>query len=265
MVNRFQSGNSVCYRVMTTDFPNSDPPERDLPNRGENFEVLDPLPLRDRRTVRQGAGCLGGCMLLVLGLIAGVLLLGWIARVAISSGEGMAHRLASYLLGGKTTIDTSPAAVVQGIQRLSRLETVVYSLDKIVVGERQSNLLPNALAGDKLLLIAHGEVVAGVDLNGLKPSDVTVQGDHVSVRMPQPMVLSTRLDNAKTRVFSRETGLLVLADPDLETEARKAAESQIEQAAIADGILDKARVNAKASVETLLYGLGFHSVDVHSM
>ena len=249
---------------MTTDFPNPDSPERDWPNRGigPDREKGEPFRTQDRIPVRRGPGCLGGCLLLVLGLIAGVLLLGWVTRKAFSSGEGMAHRMANYLLGSTTTIDTSSAAVVQGIQRLSRLETVVYSLDKIVVGERQSNLLPNALAGDKLLLIAHGEVIAGVDLNGLKPSDVTVQGDHVSVRMPPPMVLSTRLDNAKTRVFSRDTGLLVLADPNLETETRKAAESQIEQAAIADGILDKARVNAKASVETLLYGLGFHSVDV---
>jgi len=217
----------------------------------------------DGDRIVRGPGCLGGCAALLLGLLAGVALMVLIGRMVLPAGEGMMHRIASFLVGRRTTIDVSSAAVVERIQRLSRLETVVYSLDKIVVGQRESNVLPNALVGDKLLLIAHGEVVAGIDLSGLKPGDVTVQGDHVSLRLPQPMVLSTRLDNEKTRVFSRVTGMLVMADPNLETEVRKAAESQIEQAAIQDGILDKAKSNAKANLETLLYGLGFRTVEIH--
>ena len=236
---------------------------------GDEFgeDVNEPVFLRGDgnrggdRIVR-GPGCLGGCAILLFGLLVGVVLMVMVGRMVLPAGEGMVHRIAQFLVGRRTTIDVSSAAVVERIQRLSRLETVVYSLDKIVVGQRESNVLPNALVGDKLLLIAHGEVVAGIDLSGLKPGDVTVQGDHVSLRLPQPIVLSTRLDNQKTRVFSRVTGMLVMADPNLETEVRKAAESQIEQAAIQDGILDKAKTNAKASLETLLYGLGFHSVEI---
>jgi len=216
----------------------------------------------DKDRIVRGPGCLGGCAALLLGLLVGVGLMVIAGRMVLPAGEGMMHRIASFLVGRRMTVDVSSAAVVERIQRLSRLETVVYSLDKIVVGQRESNVLPNALVGDKLLLIAHGEVVAGIDLSGLKPDDVTVQGDHVRLRLPQPIVLSTRLDNQKTRVFSRVTGMLVMADPNLETEVRKAAESQIEQAAIQDGILDKAKSNAKANLETLLYGLGFHSVEI---
>jgi hypothetical protein len=58
------------------------------------------------------------------------------------------------------------------------------------------------------------------------------------------------------------TGLLVAADPNLESEVRLAAEQQITQAALDDGILDKARANARTSVTALLYGLGFRTVDV---
>jgi hypothetical protein len=216
----------------------------------------------DRDRVARGPGCFGGCATLLLGLLVGVVLMVIVGRMVLPAGEGTFHRIAQFLVGRRTTIDVSSAAVVRRIQQLSRLETVVYSLDKIVVGQRESNVLPNALVGDKLLLIAHGEVVAGIDLSGLKPGDVSVDGDRVSLRLPQPMVLSTRLDNQKTRVFSRVTGMLVMADPNLETEVRKAAESQIEQAAIQDGILDKAKTNAKASLETLLYGLGFHTVEI---
>jgi hypothetical protein len=248
---------------MTTPWPDGDDQKREhlLEN---HLDDIHPEAGRTRlEPTRRGSGCLGGCVPLVLGVLLGVVLVVLIGRMMVPAGEGVLHRIASFLVGRKMTVDVSSAAVVERIQRLSRLETVVYSLDKIVVGQRESSVLPNALVGDKLLLIAHGEVVAGIDLSGLKPGDVTVNGDSVTLRLPNPMVLSTRLDNQKTQVFSRETGLLVTADPSLETEVRKAAEVQIEQAAIQDGILDKAKTNAKASLQTLLYGLGFHSVEIH--
>ena len=91
---------------------------------------------------------------------------------------------------------------------------------------------------------------------------MSVDGNHVLVRLPQAQVLSTRLDNAHTRVYSRNTGLLVEADPNLESEVRQAAEDQFTQAALADGVLDKARQNARASVSALLRGLGFQRVEV---
>jgi len=196
---------------------------------------------------------------LVVGIVLGFLLLSAFAHVARA---GLWNRFASYVTGRTTTIDVSSPAVVEKIRQLSRLETVVYSLDKIVEGERQSDYLPGFLAGDKLLLVAHGEVIAGVDLGQLKASDVSVKGDAVQVRLPAPQVLTTRIDNGRTRVYSRTTGLLVAADPNLESEVRLAAEQQIAQAALDDGILDKARQNARTSVTALLYGLGFRTVDV---
>jgi hypothetical protein len=80
--------------------------------------------------------------------------------------------------------------------------------------------------------------------------------------LPQPQILTTRIDNSRTRIYSRTTGLLVAPDPNLESQVRQAAEQQIGQAALDDGILDKARQNARISVTALLSGLGFHSVDV---
>ena len=196
---------------------------------------------------------------LAVGAVLGFLLLSGFAHVARA---GLWNRFASYVTGRSTTIDVSSPAVVEKIRQLSRLETVVYSLDKIVEGERQSAYLPDFLVGDKLLLIAHGEVIAGVDLAQLKPGDVFVKGDSVQVRLPAAQVFTTRIDNGGTRVYSRTTGLLVSADLHLESQVRLAAEQQIAQAALDDGILDKARANARTSVTALLYGLGFRTVDV---
>jgi|HubBroStandDraft_6_1064221.scaffolds.fasta_scaffold02175_11 hypothetical protein len=196
-------------------------------------------------------------------LLLGVLL-GWVLLSLFSHAAkvGVWNRLAAMMTGRSTRVDNSTPAVVEKIRQLSRLETVDYSIDKIVEGARQNPYLPNFLVGDKLLLVAHGDVIAGVDLSQLQAADVAVDGSHVLVRLPQAQVLSTRLDNAHTRVYSRTTGLLVEADPNLESEVRQAAEDQFTQAALADGVLDKARQNAKASVTALLRGLGFQQVEV---
>lgn len=196
---------------------------------------------------------------LAIGMLLGFLLFWTFGHL---TRTGLWSRFAGYVTGRKTSIDASSPSVVEKIRQLSRLETVVYSLDKIVGGERQSAYLPDFLAGDKLLLVAHGEVIAGVDLGQLKTSDVFVKGDAVQVRLPAPQVLAARIDNERTRIYSRTTGLFVPADPNLESEVRLTAEQEITQAALSDGILDKARQNARTSVTALLYGLGFHTVDV---
>ncbi|HEY1984150.1 MAG TPA: DUF4230 domain-containing protein [Terracidiphilus sp.] len=196
---------------------------------------------------------------LVLGAFFGYLLLSVCGHVAHA---GFWDRVSRIMTGRKTSIDVSSPSVVEKIRQLSRLETVDYSIDKIVEGNRDNPYLPSFLVGDKLMLVAHGEVIAGVDLSQLKPSDVTVSGAAVTVRLPQPQVLTTRVDNGRTRVYSRTTGLLVPADPNLESQVRLAAEQQFAQAALSDGVLDKARQNARTSVSALLSGLGFQKVDV---
>ena len=200
---------------------------------------------------------------LAIGLLAGILAAAGLAHVAIRSSATAWHNVLSLLTGRHTTLDTSTPAIIARIQKLSRLETVDYSIDKIVEGERTSALLPNFLIGDKLLLIAHGEVIAGVDLSQLKPGDLSIAGTTVTVHLPAPQILASRLDNQKTRVYSRTTGLLVSADPSLESAVRQAAEEQLTQAAISEGILDKAHQNAEASIRSLLEGLGFQTVLVN--
>ena len=116
-------------------------------------------------------------------------------------------------------------------------------------------------AGDRLLLVVHGEVIAGVDLGKLQTKDVSVNGEHASVRMPTAEIFVTRLDNAKTRVYSRDTGIFSTPDPNLEGEVRAAAEQQLQSAALQDGILALADKNARQTLTGLLTGLGFKSVE----
>jgi len=157
-------------------------------------------------------------------------------------------------------IDVSRPSVVQHIQQLQRLETVVFSMEKIVSGNQDSKYLPRMLAGDRLLLIVYGEVTAGVDLGALNPSELTIDAKTVSIKLPEASVFSTRLDNARTRVYARETGLFTTPDPDLESDVRREAERQMTQAALDGGILRTAAANARMTLTSLLNGLGFDAV-----
>jgi hypothetical protein len=197
-----------------------------------------------------GKGFVAGAVftLLAVGLIV------WFA-----TGTGLLHLLRSYTSGSLIRIDQP--TVVRQIQQLQRLETVSFSMDKIISGEHDSPYLPKFLVSDRLLLIVHGDVIAGVDLSQLQPQDVSVQGKTISVRIPKSQILVTRLDNSKTRVYSRDTGLFSSPDPNLESEVRQEAERQLQEAALQDHILKTADDNARSTLSTLLHSLGFTTVE----
>jgi hypothetical protein len=205
----------------------------------------------------------GLLLCLILALLLGAAALVLFLRHATN---GAMARIADRITGRTTAFDTSVPAIVQRIQRLNRLETVVYSLDTVIEGSKSSAVLPDLLAGDRILLVVHGQAIAGIDLSRLKSEDIRItQADgvrKVHVNLPASQLFTTRVDNQHTRVYARTTGLLVPVDQNLESETRARAERQLEQTALSDGILDAARKNAQAAVTTLLYSLGFQQVDV---
>ncbi len=200
---------------------------------------------------------------LIIGLFLGVLSVGSIGWVMLAgnSGQALLSHVWSAVTGRALSIDVSQPTVVDRIQRLQRLETVVYTVDKIVTGAKENPIFPDFLAGDRLLMLVHGEVVAGIDFTDLKPGDVRLNGKQIQLHLPAPQVFRTRIDSAKTRVYSRQTGLLVPTDPNLETQVRQEAERQLQEAAMADGILRTAQQNAASTIRSLLQGLGFEKID----
>jgi Protein of unknown function (DUF4230) len=198
---------------------------------------------------------------MLAGAVLAVLMIG--AAVWLSTGLGLL-RLMGLARGGATVIGVSQPTVVRQIQQLQRLESVNYTMDKIISGERENAYFPKFLAGDRLLLVVHGEVIGGIDLAKIQPSDVTVNGRSLSLRIPSAEIFSTRIDNAKTRVYSRDTGLFSSPDPNLESEVREAAEHQLQQAALQDDVLNTASQNAQSTLSSLLKGLGFEHIEIHT-
>src|SRR5580658_8799142 len=115
---------------------------------------------------------------IIIGLLLGALCISLAAWLMLSRSSGRAalSHLISAVTGRTLTIDVSQPTVVDRIQRLQRLETVVYTMDKLVPGAKENPLLPDFLTGDRLLMMVHGEVVAGIDFASLGAGDVRVDG-----------------------------------------------------------------------------------------
>ena len=157
------------------------------------------------------------------------------------------------------TILPDPVTIVNEVKVLARLETIQYTVEKVVTAETGQEIL-GELFGDRLLLIAHGVVIAGVDLSDLSRDDISISDGVVQIDLPDPQIFIATLDNQKSSVYDRETGLFRKGDPDLETLARQAAEQEIYQAALEDGILRQANDNAEIFIERLLDDLGYEDV-----
>jgi hypothetical protein len=201
-----------------------------------------------------GAPALGAALIVAL-LCAGV------AIYAVQQARQTAEGLTGSIPGRETVVIRADApTVLRQVQALSQLQTSKYTLEKILDAERTRRYVPSFLAGEKLLFVAHGEVVAGLDLARVGEDDLQMTGDSLSIRLPEPRILLSKVDNERSHVYERETGLLSRPDKDLETQVRTEAERQIREAALESGILADARKNGEQSLRALLSLAGYKDI-----
>lgn len=163
--------------------------------------------------------------------------------------------------GFSSKVSVSGPVVLEQLQKVARLETARYKGHTIVRGDTSSGILPSFIAGDKLVFIGHGTVIAGIDLNKMQPDDIQVDGDKVKVKLPASEIFQTSLDNQQSEVFERQTGVFSKPDPTLETRVRQEAEKQIEQAARQSEILKQATQSAREVLRKQLEMLGFDKIE----
>jgi hypothetical protein len=162
------------------------------------------------------------------------------------------------------TVKPAPNVLVS-VRELARLETVTFHMERVIdLTDKQQHLFGLVESEDALLLVAAGDVTAGVDLSELLPGDITADPTTHTARvtLPPPKVFSSRLDSQRTYVHSRRTDALAKRKEGLETRARQEAEQRIGDAALEAGILEKAKPPAARTVEMLLRSLGFEQVTV---
>ncbi len=197
---------------------------------------------------KMGRGRFGSTLALALLLVI----------LSVAAGAGL-----TYLIWNPT--QPEEPAVVQGIQRLNELATAEAAIQVLVTEEENAEIfqqpLPEFLTGEQLLLVAVGQVEAGVDLDKLREEDVRVVGKKVIINLPDAQILDSSLDEDKTRLYDRDRGLLkIRGNDELIEEARRDAEDRIVEVAQQNGILREAQKNAESSIRALMTSLKYEKL-----
>ncbi len=189
-----------------------------------------------------------------------------VLAVAVGLGVARYGEQVSWLapLLGKPTQTTSTVRV-QDIQRLNELATVKWTQQVIVEEEGNEEIwrryLPDLLSGERVLLVAVGDVQAGVNLDELSEDDVQVEENRVTIDLPEPRILSASLNEDETKVYDRDRGLIDLwGDDALIEEARRDAVDEIQESAENNGIIEQAQTNAEDSLRAFVISLGYEEV-----
>lgn len=156
---------------------------------------------------------------------------------------------------GPTFKDTT--TVVRQVQSLSQLVTVKYVLEKVVVMEDAKWFGDN-----RLILVAHGVAKAGFDLKKLEAGDISIESGKLTIRLPKPVLTDVYMDEKRTEVIERTTGVLRAMDKEFETEARRYAVDRIRAAAVESGILNEAAERARTQLALIGTQLGFQQTEV---
>ena len=160
---------------------------------------------------------------------------------------------------GKGPQMVNTPVVIQQVRGLSELVTVQYVIEKVVILEDIKYIA--VLGESRVLMVAHGIVKAGINLENLKPEQVKISGTCIELTLPPARITDAYLDEHQTRVVERTTGLLRVFDKDLEQTARQQAVDDIRRAARTAGIQKEADKRARLQLEVLFRQMGFTEVE----
>ena len=82
----------------------------------------------------------------------------------------------SKLLNPTPTVIPDPVTIIREVQSLARLETIQYTVEKVITAEINQGVF-GPLFGDRLLFVAHGYVIAGVDMVDIDAEDFRLEDE----------------------------------------------------------------------------------------
>lgn len=165
----------------------------------------------------------------------------------------------SQLMNPTPTIIPDPVTHINDIRALSRLETIQYTVEQVVTAEVNQGTLSFAF-GSKILIQMHGTVVAGIDMEKMRPEDMQLQGEVLYVKLPPAEILTVTLDENKTEVYTIQDGIFAELDPNLVLDTLSTGKDKITSAALEDGILTQAQRNGETFLQRFFMALGYNNV-----
>jgi uncharacterized protein DUF4230 len=224
------------------------PDLREQPQRPDR----GPLPARPR-VPRPRLATVAVLALLVIAAV-------WLASLRFTVRNPFAER----------TIDRSPPVLLKAIEDLSVYKAATGNFQIVIDVEKDAPLLPPIIKGERTLFLAAGNVDAEVDFSGIGSNKIKVgaDGHSATITLPRPQLGPARIDTERSRVVSRDRGLLdrigsVFSDnPTSERELYLLAENKVAAAAAESDLQARAEQNTRAMLQGMLRPLGYTNVTV---
>jgi hypothetical protein len=148
-------------------------------------------------------------------------------------------------------------SVVQKVEAVGKLSLVKMTIQDVVEYTQVRQWLPDASA----LLIAYGEVEAGIDLTKLKDGDIKVSDNEITAFLPAPEITSFKVNHEKSKVYDTRNNFFSGAQ--IVDAAYAKAETQIHNSALSSGILQTAQENAVKFFTPFFQSMGFTKINLH--
>ena len=146
---------------------------------------------------------------------------------------------------------------VEKIEKMGKLELVRINIKDVIEQKRERAFyLPDA----KAVLIISGEVFAGIDLEKVKKEDVVDSGTQVTITLPKPEIILSKVNHEKSKVYNVEWGGFSTAN--LVDEAYKNAELKIIEEAASTGYEETCKNNAKALLLPIFRELSGKEIEI---
>ncbi|MBE0689070.1 MAG: DUF4230 domain-containing protein [Anaerolineae bacterium] len=189
-----------------------------------------------------------------LGRVVSFILILLIFGLGLFGGFVIADRGLLGLLGvGERSITAT--VILERIQALAELTTTRYNFSGIVTTEREMPPLLQVIYGDRQVLVAVGTIEAGVDLRQLTGESIQIAGDTLSVTLPAARLQSCAIDESKTYVVERDTGIFAPETLNLDSEARRFAIVQFRDQALESGVLEQAQDEARTVITQIILAI----------
>ncbi|WP_336515630.1 DUF4230 domain-containing protein [Pollutibacter soli] len=147
------------------------------------------------------------------------------------------------------------------IRNMNDLATVEYVVTKII--KTNDNKTWYKIGDRKILMSCQASIKAGIDFSALKPENITINGDEISLQLPPAKMISLSIRPEDISVQYEDVGVFRQSFSQAEKDLLLSqGEEQIKSSIASLGVLNTAETNASVFLTQFLKKLGYKKINI---
>lgn len=195
----------------------------------------------------------------LLWIVIAIVIAGGIVWISIDQYD--IFKLKSKLFAQEELKIDPTESVVEEIKNISEFTTACYFEEYVLqtTKEASGNTLTKWVKSTpEVVILSKGKVRAGVDLSKVSNEDIRINGDTLSMRIPQAEIFDVIVNPSDYEIFI-ETGDWT---HDEITKLVSQGREKVKNNALKDNIIEKAQESSRKKLEKLFKTLGFKQVEI---